>query len=96
MARRKLPHRIVPSLVLGAAFVGVVPACVLTACGGTETTVKDAGYFGVAAVAYCCFDGGVADVGFRPDAGDAADGSDAVTDAPADAAKDAAADAKGD
>ena len=37
------------------------------------------GIYGVAAVAYCCFEAGVADVGFRSDAdaGDSSDASDA-------------------
>jgi len=68
--------RIVPGLVMTAAFatVSVVPAC-----GGT-TTSGDGGsdakadvandvFFGVAAVAYCCFDAmSVADSGFVVDA----------------------------
>ena len=82
--------RVVPGLVLSASFVGVIPACALQACGGTETT-QDGGsdakadsvfkgegvaidaFLGVAA---CCFDAGVADAGFIPDAsdGDAFDG----------------------
>lgn len=34
--------RIVPSLVVTASFVGVIPVCALGACGGT-TTSDDAG-----------------------------------------------------
>jgi len=34
--------RIVPSLVVTASFVGVIPACALGACGGT-TTADDGG-----------------------------------------------------
>lgn len=67
--------RIVPSLVVTASFVGVIPACALGACGGTTTTQDGGGdaktdqFLGVAAVAMCCFDAmGVADVGFIPDA----------------------------
>ncbi len=79
--------RIVPSLVVTASFIGVIPACALGACGG-ETTTQDGGgdakvdqFLGVAAVAMCCFDAmGVADIGFVPDAP-----LDAVGDAPADA-----------
>ncbi len=85
--RARRTARVVPGLVLSASFLGVVPACALVACGGTET--RDGGadaqvdgvaadaFLGVAAVAYCCFDAmGVADVGFVVDAadGDAPDG----------------------
>lgn len=73
--------RVVPRLVFSASFIGVVPACALVGCGGT-TTSQDGGSdaqfavadvaFGVAAVAYCCFDAGVADAGFVIDASDAA------------------------
>ncbi|HSQ66758.1 MAG TPA: hypothetical protein VLM85_26245 [Polyangiaceae bacterium] len=81
--------RVVPSLVLGASFIGVVPACALQGCGG-EIAIKDGGsdaapdqFMGVGAVAYCCFDAGVAvDAFIPPDAGDAADSSDGL---PADA-----------
>jgi hypothetical protein len=65
--------RIVPSLVMTATFAAVIPSC-----GGT-TDAQDGGKdgssdvlkgvadvgFGVAAVAYCCFDAmGVADAAF--------------------------------
>ncbi len=60
--------RVVPALVLGASFIGVVPACALGACGG-QTSGGDAGtdaqqdtqeeFLGVFAVAYCCFDAAV-------------------------------------
>ena len=68
--------RIVPSLVVTATFVGVIPACALGACGGTTTSQDGGGgdakvdqLLGVAAVAMCCFDAmGVADVSFVPDA----------------------------
>jgi len=70
--------RIVPSLVVTASFVGVIPACALGACGGTTSSQDGGGdaktdqFLGVAAVAMCCFDAmGVADVGFVPDANDA-------------------------
>jgi hypothetical protein len=71
--------RIVPGLVMTATFaaVSVVPACggtTVSGDGGSDAKadivngVAD-GAFGVAAVAYCCFDAmGVADVGFVPDA----------------------------
>jgi hypothetical protein len=90
---KRLPRsvRVVPSLVLSASFVGVVPACVLVGCGGSTGqdggtdgssdvvfSVADVAY-GVAAVAYCCFDASVADVAFKPDA-------DATADAPDDGA----------
>jgi hypothetical protein len=67
--------RIVPSLVMTATFVGVLPACGGTTSsddGGSDGSndvvyqgVADVG-FGVAAVAYCCFDSGVADAAFIP------------------------------
>jgi hypothetical protein len=71
--KRKLS--IVPSLVLGASFAAVVPAC-----GGT-TDMKDAEtkdvrpdtFYGVGAVAYCCFEAGVADAGFTGDSSEAGD-----------------------
>lgn len=82
--------RVVPGLVLSASFVGVIPACALQACGGTESAQdggSDAKNDGVAqpdgvandaflGVAACCFDASVADAGFIPDAsdGDAFDG----------------------
>ncbi len=82
--------RVVPSLVLSATFVGVIPACALGACGGTEvgdggSDAKSEVILGVAAVAYCCFDAmGVADVAFIPDSP-----LDVASDAPSDSAKDA-------
>ncbi len=72
---------IVPSLVLGASFAAVVPASIVS-CGGSDpiVNIKDAKpdmtFPGVAAVAYCCFEAGVADVGFGADAGDASDAGD--------------------
>ncbi len=79
--RAKRP-RVVPGLVLSAGFLGVVPACAMVACGGTEVSTKDGGtdaapdqFLGVGAVAYCCFDASVAVVGFDAEA-DAADASD--------------------
>lgn len=81
--------RVVPSLVLSASFVGVVPACALMACGGSETPTDggtDSGkdvLLGVASdaflgVAACCFDAmGVADVAFADAPADvASDGAD--------------------
>jgi hypothetical protein len=68
--------RIVPSLVVTASFVGVVPVCALEACGGATTAQDGAAdakeeFLGVAAVAMCCFDAmTVADAGFVPDAPD--------------------------
>ncbi len=69
-----------------ATFAAVIPSCGGTTDaqdGGSDANndimmkgVADVG-FGVAAVAYCCFDSGVADVGFIPDAP-----SDAPNDAP--------------
>ncbi len=86
--RRK--SNIVPGLVLGASFTAVVPACVLTACGGTDPVLNIGTFYGVAAVAYCCFDAmGVAVDAFTLDARDAAKEADAATegdapDAPSD------------
>jgi hypothetical protein len=82
MRRRK--SNIVPGLVLGASFTAVVPACVLTACGGSDPVVNLGNqYYGVAAVAYCCFEGGgVAADAFAIDAKDAALEGDAPSDAP--------------
>ena len=90
--RRK--SNIVPGLVLGASFTAVVPSVVVACSGQDPVTNLDNKFLGVAAVAYCCFEGGgVADVGFRPEAGDAAkEASDAANDAPADTATDAPAD----
>jgi len=63
--------RIVPSLVVTASFIGVIPACALGACGGTTGSQDGGGdakvdqFLGVAAVAMCCFDAmGVADSAF--------------------------------
>ena len=63
---------IVPSLVLTASFATVIPS--VAACSGSDPVVgsKDARpdtiWYGVAAVAYCCFEAGVADMGFDADA----------------------------
>ena len=35
--------RIVPSLVVTASFVGVIPACAIGACGGTAPTLDGGG-----------------------------------------------------
>lgn len=85
--RRK--SNIVPALVLGASFASVVPVCALAGCSGNDPILNVRPiYYGVAAVAYCCFDGsGVADVAFLPDTSDAANESDAPqesADAPGD------------
>jgi hypothetical protein len=69
---RKRKMAIVPSLVLTASFAAVIPAA--ATCGGNYPVIgdKDAKpdtiWYGVAAVAYCCFEAGVADVGFGFDA----------------------------
>lgn len=83
--RRK--SNIVPGLVLGASFTAVVPACVLAACSGGDPVVNLRQY-GVAAVAYCCFEGGgVAVDAFASDVRDAANEGDAPRegDAPSEA-----------
>jgi len=68
---------VVPRIVFGTAFIGVVPACVVAACTGgsdstgTSSSSSSSGY-GVAAVGYACFDAndpncrqGVAAVAFQ-------------------------------
>jgi hypothetical protein len=83
MAKRR--GSIVPRVVLGASFVAVVPQ--ITACSGPDPIVQFGQiFYGVAAVAYCCFDAGVADVAFVPDA---TDSGDAPADAPDDVDTDA-------
>lgn len=83
MAKRR--GSIVPRVVLGASFVAVVPQ--ITACSGPDPIVQFGQiFFGVAAVAMCCFDAGVADVAFIIDASDA---SDSPADAPGDVDTDA-------
>ena len=81
MKRKKKIGRVVPTLVLSASFASVVPACggqtSSTDAGGNDANDNDVSY-GVG-VAYCCFDGGVADVAFNPDA---LYTTDAPTDAP--------------
>jgi hypothetical protein len=55
--RRKRIPAVVPKIVFSTVFVGVVPACVVSACNsGTVSTNDEAGFRGVAAVAYQCFD----------------------------------------
>ncbi len=85
MRKRTKTTRIVPGLVMTATFAAVIPSCGGTTAaqdGGSDAKqdvmfgVADVG-FGVAAVAYCCFDSGVADVGFIPP-----DASDAPNDGP--------------
>lgn len=56
---------VVPKVVFTKVFVGVVPACVTmslaAACSNNGTTCTGPGcgrQYGVAAVAYACFDGG--------------------------------------
>ena len=89
--RARKTARVVPSLVLTASFVGVVPACALVSCsdgqggGGTGFDVAEAAFRPGADVAACCFDAnfGVADAGFVVDAD-----ADASDDSPSDAAND--------
>lgn len=74
----------VPRAVLGASFGGVVPACVAFGLQACSNTVPPP--YGVAAVAYCCFEASLGD-------GDASDASDeAIDDATADAPDDVAID----
>ncbi len=92
--KRRKKALLVPRLVLGASFVGAVPACV-AACGGPDPILDLGNQFGVAAVAFCCFDGGVAVDAFTFDVsradvmdGSTGDSSDGASDA-ADSASDA-------
>jgi hypothetical protein len=104
VARRK-KTALVPRIVLSASFVSVIPACALSACGGPDPILQLGGGipFGVAAVAFCCFDGGVADIAFTFDATkgidatvDAAPDGDATPDDALDEEADAADDTSGE
>ena len=57
--RQRIPA-VVPRIVFGTAFIGVIPACVVAACtGGSDSgtvSSSSSGVMGVAAVAYQCFD----------------------------------------
>ncbi|MGH7297833.1 MAG: hypothetical protein ACRELB_23035 [Polyangiaceae bacterium] len=63
-SRRARRYAFVPRLLVRTAIAGVIPACALAAadgCGGSTTTVKDAGndvLYGVAAVAYPAYEAG--------------------------------------
>ena len=87
--------RIVPSLVVTASFVGVIPMCALEACGGTTSTQDGGGdatndqFLGVAAVAMCCFEASLPD-------GDASDANAEASDAPSDTTTDVTTDVIGD
>ena len=93
--KRRIPA-IVPQVVFGTAFIGVVPLCVATACNGSDSTSSSSGDFSVANMGY-----GVAgsSYGNGPPVGDAAgdadgDGSsDATSDG--DGSNDATADSDG-
>jgi len=79
--------------------VSVIPACALSACGGPDPILQLGGGvpFGVAAVAFCCFDGGVADIAFTFDATvDAGPDADASSDDALDEEADAAEDTSGE
>ena len=55
MARKKLRiPAVVPRIVFSTVFVGVIPACVVQACGGSSTSSPDAAL--QPGVAYQCFD----------------------------------------
>jgi len=85
MRRRPRSSRFVPRLVFSTAFVGVVPACVVAACGSDENTSNqpDVQAYGVAALAYQGYDQlSVADLGYGDGRSDSA--ADATPDAPAD------------
>lgn len=86
---RRRKSAIVPGLVLGASFVAVVPVCAVACSGPGSDPITNMRYiqYGVAAVAYCCFEGGgVADVAFKPDVKEAE--ADAQSDPPSDAPSD--------
>lgn len=83
--------------------MSVIPACALSACGGPDPILQLGGGvpFGVAAVAFCCFDGGVADIAFTFDATidatvDAGPDADASSDDALDEEADAAEDTSGE
>lgn len=79
--RKRRRSALVPRSVIGARFCAVVPTFVLL---GIEACSSGGPVVGVAAVAYCCFEAGVADAAFLQD-GDAQSGdSDAPSDAPSD------------
>jgi len=85
---------IVPRAVRTAKFIAVVPACAI-ACSGPDPILDLGGVqFGVAAVAFCCFDaGGVAADVFIVDSRPPRDvTTEAANDAPTEAAEDAPAD----
>lgn len=102
-ARRKTAF--VPSVVFSTVVVGVVPACVVSACGGTTMAQRDAGSdapseaVGASEVASVCFGEdattcppccSVGAVAYTAfDSGPDADAGDAAADAPADSPADA-------
>jgi hypothetical protein len=89
IVRRKRRSAIVPGLVLGASFVAVVPAIACSGPGTDPITNMRNIQYGVAAVAYCCFEGGgVAMIGFDAEAGKDASSEADAPDAPADAPSD--------
>jgi hypothetical protein len=63
--KRARRYAFVPRLLVRTAIAGVIPACALAAttdgCGGSTSSVKDAGkdvFYGVAAVAYPAYEAG--------------------------------------
>ncbi len=90
MATKKVrKSAFVPRVLVRTAIVGVIPACAVACGSSTENSApaadagRDAGFQGVAAVAYQAYDSGldgkavattflgVADAAFRPDSGGA-------------------------
>lgn len=100
MPRARKKTAFVPSVVFGTVVVGVIPACVVSSCGGSTVSPADAASdapndsMGTAEVANVCFGPnstcppccGVAAVAYMGfDSGDANDAAaDAPTDSPAD------------
>jgi hypothetical protein len=101
MAKARKKTAFVPSVVFGTVVVGVIPACVVSSCGGSTVTPADASSDApndvilTGDVAATCFGPnspscppccGVAAVAYMAfDSGDANDAADAPTDSPADA-----------
>jgi hypothetical protein len=83
--RRRKKGAIVPRAVRAATFAAVVPACAI-ACSGPDPILSlHNQVFGVAAVAFCCFDsGGVAADAFVVDSSPPFDSGDSGGDAPSD------------
>jgi hypothetical protein len=96
MAKARKKTAFVPSVVFSTVVVGVIPACVLSSCGGSTASPADASsdapndMMFTGDVADTCFGAnppscGVAAVAYMGfDSGDANDAADSPTDSPAD------------